>query len=87
MYALIYDDRDLNEMQKRVISTHGTRDESDNALAERQNILGKRVYECNTRVVLTEKTVDKGDVLKKNEFMTWHPDEDVPVGELYSDAD
>ncbi len=87
MYALIYDDHSLDKSQKKVISVHGTRDESDKALLQRQRDLGKRVYECNTRVVWTDKVVGADDVLDINEFVTWRSDENIPVGELNSDSD
>ncbi len=87
MYALIYDDHELNESQKKVISIHETREESDKALAKRQNDLGKRVYDCNTRIVWTDKVVTADDVLDTSEFVTWRPGEDIPEGELNSDSD
>jgi hypothetical protein len=87
MYALIYDDHSLDEAQKKVISVHETREESENALSQRQIELGKRVYECNTRIVWTDKAVSADDVLATSEFVTWRSDEDIPEGELNSDAD
>ncbi|WP_299983654.1 hypothetical protein [Desulfobacula sp.] len=87
MYALIYDDHNLDQSQKKVISAHGTRDESDKALIQRQNELGRKVYECNTRIVWTDKAVAANDVLETGEFVTWHPYEDIPEGELNSDSD
>ncbi len=87
MYALIYDDHKLNQSHKKVISVHETREESDKALAKRQNNLGKSVYECNTRIVWTDKVVVADDVLDISEFVTWRSDEDIPEGELNSDAD
>jgi len=87
MYALIYDDHKLDKSQKKVISVHETRDESDRALSKRQNNLGKSVYECNTRVVWTDKVVAADDVLGTSEFITWRPGEDIPEGELNSDED
>lgn len=87
MYALIYDDHNLEHPQKKVISVHETREESDAALSKRQIELGKRVYECNTRIVWTDKTVGTDDVLKTSEFVTWRDDEDIPEGELRSNSD
>ncbi|MBC2704451.1 hypothetical protein [Desulfobacula sp.] len=87
MYALIYDDHNLDQIKKKVISVHGTRDGSDKALIQRQNKLGRKVYECNTRIVWTDKAVAVDDVLETGEFVTWHPDEDIPEGELNSDSD
>lgn len=87
MYALIYDDHKLHQSQKKVISVHKTRDESDKALAKRQNDLGRKVYECNTRIVWTDKVVAADDVLETSEFVTWRADEKIPEGELNSDSD
>jgi len=87
MYALIYDDQSLNKSQKKVISVHKTREESDKALVKRQKELGKRVYDCNTRIVWTDKIVAADDVLETSEFVTWRADENIPEGELNSDSD
>jgi hypothetical protein len=87
MYALIYDDHSLDQLQKKVISIHGTREESEKALAVRQDEMGKRVWECNTRIVWTDKAVSAGEILKTGEFVTWREGETVPEGELHSDAD
>ena len=87
MYALIYDDHNLDQSLKKVISVHETRDESDKALIQRQNELGRRVYECNTRIVWTDKVVATGEVLDTGEFVIWRSDEDIPEGELNSDSD
>ncbi len=57
MYALIYDEHNLDQSQKKVISVHETREESEKALSQRQNELGKRVWDCNTRIVWTDKAV------------------------------
>ncbi len=87
MYALIYDEHNLDQSQKKVISVHETREEAEKGLAQRQNELGKRVWECNTRIVWTDKTVAADDVLSTSEFVTWRPGEKIPEGELYSDSD
>jgi hypothetical protein len=87
MYALIYDDHHLDQTQKKVISVHAGRDESYKALSIRQKELGKKVWECNTRIVWTDKAVAAGEVLVSTEFVTWRPDEDIPEGELNSDSD
>ena len=87
MYALIYDDHSLDESQKKVISVHGNRKESDKALVQRQIHLGKRVWERNTRIVWTDKAVAAADVLDTGEFVTWRSDEAIPEGELNSDSD
>ena len=51
MYALIYDEYDLAKPRKRVISVHRKRETAEQALAKRQRKLGKRVWECDTRIV------------------------------------
>ena len=87
MYALIYDDHNLGQATKKVISVHETREESDKALLQRQNNLGKKVYECNTRIVWTDKVVAADDVLDTMDFVTWRSGENIPEGELNSDSD
>ena len=87
MYALIYDDHSLDEAYKKVISVDGTRQESEKVLEQRQKELGKRVWECNTRIVWTDKAVSAGDSLKTTEFVTWRVGEDIPEGELNSNTD
>ena len=87
MYALIYDDHELNESQKKVISVHETREESEKALSQRQIELGKRVYECNTRIVWIEEDIKAGEYVSPGQYATWRPGEDVPHGEMYSDED
>ncbi len=87
MYALIYDDHNLGQSTKKVISVHATREESDKALSQRQNDLGRTVFECNTRVVWTDKDVTADEVLDIKDFVTWRAEEDIPAGELNSDSD
>jgi hypothetical protein len=87
MYALIYDDHKLNQLQKKVISVHETREESDDALVKRQKDLGRKVFECNTRIVWVDRFVAAEDVLDTSEFVTWRSDEKIPEGELNSDTD
>ncbi len=87
MYALIYDDHKLDQPQKKIISVHKTREEAEKALLQRQIELGKRVYECNTRIVWTDKAVAVDDVIDTGEFVTWRAGEDIPEGELYSNED
>jgi hypothetical protein len=71
MYALIYDEHDLVKPKKKVISVHKSRDTAETALEKRKKKLGKKVWECNTRIVWT----------------TWRPGEPIPAGEMYSDTD
>jgi hypothetical protein len=51
MYALIYDEFDPAKREKKVISVHETREAAEKALKKRQRELGKRVWECHTRIV------------------------------------
>jgi len=56
---------------------------ANKALIQRQNKLGRRVCECNTRIIWTNNAVVADDVLETGEFVTWHPDEDIPEGEKW----
>ena len=87
MYALIYDEHDLNETRKYVLSVHETRETAGNALEERKKEIGRSVQECNTRIVWIEKTIKAGDNVQPGEYDTWRPGEEVPHGEMYSDTD
>ncbi len=87
MYALIYDEHKLGEPNKVVISVHRSRQAADKALEERKRKLGKKVWECNTRIVWVNKRVRAGDYVRTGEFSTWKPGEKIPHGELYSDTD
>lgn len=86
MYALIYDEHDFTE-QKKVISVHRTRENAEKALEKRKKELGKKVWECNTRVVWLDKSVSSGDYVREGEFSTWRPGEPVPEGEVFPDSD
>lgn len=87
MYALIYDEHQLDHPQKRVISIHHSREEAELALGKRQEELGRRVWECHTRIVWVEKDIDAGEFVGPGEYDTWRPGEPIPEGELYSDSD
>jgi hypothetical protein len=87
MYALIYDKHDLSQQSKRVISVHRSRETAEKALFKRMKNLGKRVWECNTRIVWVDGKVRTNDFLKPSMFSTWRPGERIPWGELYSDSD
>jgi hypothetical protein len=87
MYALIYDEHDLNETRKSVLSVHETRETAGNALEERKKKMGRSVQECNTRIVWIEKTIKAGDNVQPGEYDTWRSGEEVPHGEMYSDTD
>lgn len=87
MYALIYDEYDLNKPLKQVLSVHKTRATAERALEKRMRRLGRRVWECYARIVWTEKRVRPNDLIGSKDFDTWRPGEVIPVGERYSDSD
>jgi hypothetical protein len=87
MYALIYDEHQLDEPKKKVISVHDSRPAAEAALEKRKAELGRKVWECNTRIVWVEKSVAAGDNVLPGEFDTWRPGETIPEGELRSDSD
>lgn len=87
MYALIFDEFDPAQRQKRVISVHKTRRTAETALKKRQHRLGKRVWECNTRIVWVHELVRRGDTITPSSFDTWAPDEKVPQGDRVPDGD
>ena len=55
MYALIYDEHMLDKPQKKVIYVHDKREEADIALEKRKEELGRKVWECHTRIVWVER--------------------------------
>jgi hypothetical protein len=87
MFALIYDEYDLSKPRKKVISVHRRRDTAEKALDQRMKKLGKRVWECNTRIVWANVNVAAGDFIKAVDFETWRPGEKIPYGERYPDSD
>ncbi len=87
MYTLIYDEHNLERPQKKVISVHETRPEADQALEERKEELGRKVWECNTRIVWVEKEIHSGDTVGPGEYDTWRPGEEIPEGEIHGDSD
>ena len=87
MYALIYDQFDPSERENKVISVHKTRKTAERALKERQLRLGKRVWECNTRIVWVHDRVHTGDKLTPKYFDTWAPGEKIPMGDRVSNGD
>ncbi|MCF8107116.1 MAG: hypothetical protein K9K64_16690 [Desulfohalobiaceae bacterium] len=87
MYALIYDEHQIDQPLKKVISVHETRDEADIALENRKRELGRTVYECNTRIVWTDKNVSCGDSVGPREYDTWRAGERIPEGEQHDDSD
>jgi hypothetical protein len=87
VYALIYDTRDPIKREKKVISLHKTRETAERALEKRMRKLGKRVWECDTRIVWVYNRPHVGDYLKPDAFDTWAPGEEIPYGDSYSDGD
>ena len=87
MYALIYDENDPTQPMKRVVSVHKSRKTAENALRKRQKQLGRRVWDCNTRIVWVEGRVKASELLSPTAFKTWGPGEKAPWGETHSDSD
>jgi len=87
MFALIYDTRELDKPQKRVLSVHKTRQTAERVLEIRMVRLGKKVEECDTRIVWVKRKVKREDVVIDKDFSTWKPGEKVPYGELHPDCD
>ena len=87
MYALIYDEFDPAKREKRVISVHKSRETAELALKKRQRKLGKRVWECSSRIVWVDGPVHKGENITPNSFKTWAPDEIIPAGDRVPDGD
>ena len=82
MYALIYDEFEPSKREKEVISVHKARGTAEKALEKRQHRLGKRVWECNTRIVWVYDRVHEGDTISPNSFDTWAPGEKIPKGNI-----
>lgn len=87
MYALIYDEHDITQPLKKVISVHRTRQTAEKALEKRKQKLGRRVWECHTRIVWIEGRVKSGAFVSSKQFSNWRPGETIPQGELFSDTD
>lgn len=87
MYALIYDEFDLKKPKKKIISVHKTRKTAEKALSNRQRKLGKKVWECNTRIVWADGRVRTGDYITPDLFDTWAPGEKIPQGDRVPDGD
>ena len=87
MYALIYDEHEIRKPLKKVISVHKTRLNAEKALEKRQQKLGKKVWECHTRIVWIQGRVKRGTYVSHTQFSNWRPGETIPEGELYSDTD
>ncbi len=87
MYALIYDEFDLSKREKKVISLHPDRPTAERALNWRQEKLGKKVFECHTRIVWLHNKVNPGETVTPNIFDTWAPNEEIPESEKVPDGD
>jgi hypothetical protein len=87
MYAIIFDEHDLEKPLKRVTSVHRTRNDAETALSEHRKIHGKKFQECNMRIVWVEKKIKAGDSVTPRQFEAWRPGETVPEGETHSDED
>ena len=87
MYALFYDEFDRSKRQKKVISVHKSRKAAEKALMKRQGELGKRVWQCDTRIVWIYDLVHAGDTITPDSFDTWAPGEEIPEGERIPDGD
>lgn len=87
MYALIYDEFGLKKPEKKIISVHKSRKTAEKALAKRQRKLGKRVWECYTRIVWVDGRVRTGEYITPDLFDTWALGEKIPEGDWVSDGD
>ena len=87
MYTLIYDEFDQGNREKKVVSVHKTRKAAEKALKERQKRLGRKVWECHTRIVWVKNRVRKGDTITPSSFDTWAPGEKIPASEQVPDGD
>lgn len=87
MYALIYDELDPSKRKKKVISVHKTRETAEKALEKRIRKLGKRVWECHTRIVWVHQRPRAGDYLTPEAFDTWAPGEEIPRSDRVPDGD
>jgi hypothetical protein len=87
MYALIYDKHDLIKKGKKVISIHRKRETAETALEKRKIKLGRKVWECNTRIVWINGSIKSGQYVTPGQYSSWRPGEKVPYGEMYSDSD
>ena len=87
MYALIYDEFEPSMREKKVVSVHKTRETAEKALKKRQKKLGRRVWECNTRIVWVYDQVHSDDIITPDSFDTWAPGEEIPMGDRVPDGD
>lgn len=81
MFALIYDELDPGEREKKILSTHPDRKSAERALVNRREELGKKILECHTRIVWLRTNANSGETITPNLFDTWAPDEEIPESE------
>jgi hypothetical protein len=87
MYALIYDTHELDHAHKRIVSVHKSRETAERALEMRKKKLGKKIWECDTRIVWLTSRFKAGDTVTVKDFSNWRPGEPVFHGETHSDSD
>jgi hypothetical protein len=87
MYALIYEENNLIKKRERVISVHRKRETAEAALEKRKRKLGRKVWECDTRIVWINGSIKSGEYVTPGQYFSWRPGEKVPHGEMYSDTD
>ena len=87
MFALIYDTHELEKPYKMVLSVHKSRKNAERALEKRMVQLGKKVTDCDTRIVWLKEKVKPGFGVTEKAFSTWRPGEEIPYGEKHSDSD
>ena len=68
MYALIYDEHNLLQPRKKIISVHRSRQTAEKALQKRMRNIGRTIEECNTRIVWVEGKAKKGSYLTAADF-------------------
>jgi hypothetical protein len=71
MFALIYDTHELDKPIKKVLSVHKTRQTAERVLEMRMARLGKKVWECDTRIVWLKAIAQRGDKVGPKDFSTW----------------
>jgi hypothetical protein len=87
MFALIYDTHELNKRFKMLLSLHKSRKTAERALEKRMVRLGKKVMDCDTRIVWLKENVKPGFWVTEKAFSTWRSGEKIPYGETHSDGD
>lgn len=80
MFALIYDTHELDEPFKNVLSLHKSRETAERALEKRMTRLGKKVWECDTRIVWLKEKVNPGDGVTSQAFQPGVREKKFPMG-------